>query len=221
MLHALIRERCEAKRRASVARARGDDEHADCLDARQLSLKLIANAIYCYTGTDVSSLEGKPLAEACVRWGNFYCREAIRLVHAEAGAGGSFAGGRVVYAQTDSCFVELSGRSPAQAVAEGKAMAAFVSDRFPAPLNLEFEKVLHPFLLLRVNRYAGAAYVTEERGEQPTLLVKGVGVERGSNEFSKSAIRGALAELLRVSRRFCFYSAFSSDGAFYGSSSRR
>ena len=116
------------------------------LDARQLTLKLLANASYGFCGADTSHLCCKPLAEACLRFGNFYCGHASRLIE-EQGAGcapGSeplWPGASVIYANTDSVFVKLPGRSAAEAAAAGKAMAAYVSGHasLPEALNLECE----------------------------------------------------------------------------------
>ena len=67
--------------------------------ARQLSLKLLSNASYGFTGADTSHLCCKPLAEACLRMGNAYTRAASRLVE-EAAAGGRIPGAAVLYANT-------------------------------------------------------------------------------------------------------------------------
>ncbi|KAH8087620.1 hypothetical protein JL720_6934 [Aureococcus anophagefferens] len=155
-----------AKAGARAAAAAGDRRLADCLDARQLSLKMCANATYGYTGSDVSSLEGKPLAEACVRWGNAYCRRAIALVE-----DGTFPGARVVYSQTDSVFVVLPGRGHADAADEGRRIAAHVSRNLPEALTLEYEHALRPFILLHVNRYGGCT-------ADGSMLLKGVASQR-------------------------------------------
>ena len=61
-----------------------------------------------------------------------------------------YANAAVVYANTDSVFVRLPGRTAAEAVEEGRAMAEYVSShaRLPATLMLEFERVLSPCLLV-------------------------------------------------------------------------
>ena len=189
LLEALMRERKVAKHGVKDALKRGDAAAADNFDARQLSLKLCANATYGYTGSGVSSLEGKPLAESCLRWGNFYCREARRLIEEDPSR-------RVIYAQTDSVFVLLPGRDYKTAVAEGEQMADLVTNALPGPLKLEYQRVLQPFLLTQVNRYAGAEVVDGRR----SLHVKGLGSERGSPLFVRRIIRECLdAALVRES----------------------
>ena len=149
---------------------------------------MCANATYGYTGSDVSSLEGKPLAEACVRWGNAYCRRAIALVE-----DGTFPGARVVYSQTDSVFVVLPGRGHAAAADEGRRIAAHVSRHLPEALTLEYEHALRPFILLHVNRYGGCT-------ADGSMLLKGVASQRGSCAFVKKTLRGVAEALLLPGR---------------------
>ncbi|KAJ8608621.1 hypothetical protein CTAYLR_008714 [Chrysophaeum taylorii] len=175
LLRSLMRERRAVKVRLK-------ERYDECLDARQLSLKMCANATYGYCGSTVSSLEAKPLAETCLRFGNYYCRLAIRAIQAE------IPEARVVYAQTDSVFVLLPGRSYDEAVRVGQQCADLVTSKTPDPLALEFQRVLQPFVLLHVNRYAGT-----ERG---SLHVKGVGVDRGSPPFVRRVLRTTLEAAL-------------------------
>ena len=228
LLQALISERRVVKKRikelseAAVAAASSFDDDADVtpggphdaglievLNARQMTLKLLSNASYGFTGADTSHLCCKPLAEACLRFGNYFTRTASRLIeeeglaHGRGGGGGGgggapprFPGAAVIYANTDSVFVKLPGRTVAEAVAEGKAMAQYVSDHpdLPSALTLEFERVLSPLLLDAHNRYAGCEYTSgdEARG---ALHQKGL-VERRQCRFVTDVTKGALERLL-------------------------
>ncbi|CAH0370166.1 unnamed protein product [Pelagomonas calceolata] len=80
LLEALITTRRRTKALAKAAAQRGDTNEAE--QARQLSLKLCANASYGFTGSDVSPLGGKA-PPSCVRWGNWYCRRARDVIEAE------------------------------------------------------------------------------------------------------------------------------------------
>lgn len=176
LLRALMRERKIVKQRLRLGGL--SSAEADCLEARQLSLKMCANATYGYCGSGVSSLEGKPLAETCLRFGNLYCRHAVCLIES------NFRDASVIYAQTDSVFVLFRGRSRAQAETEALRAAELVTINTPQPIKLEYQRVLQPFVLLQVNRYAG-----NDSGE---LHVKGVGSERGSPLFVRRALRETL-----------------------------
>eukprot|EP00633_Aureoumbra_lagunensis_P004615 CAMPEP_0197309620 /NCGR_PEP_ID=MMETSP0891-20130614/8198_1 /TAXON_ID=44058 ORGANISM="Aureoumbra lagunensis, Strain CCMP1510" /NCGR_SAMPLE_ID=MMETSP0891 /ASSEMBLY_ACC=CAM_ASM_000534 /LENGTH=859 /DNA_ID=CAMNT_0042794791 /DNA_START=74 /DNA_END=2654 /DNA_ORIENTATION=+ len=188
LLSGLLTKRTAAKRALRDAVARGDSAAADCLDARQLALKMCANATYGYTGSEVSSLHGKPLAEACLRWGNYYCRSAARIIHEE-----DSISRQVIYAQTDSMFVLLSGMNYENAVIEGRRLAEHVTKSMKIyPLRLEFERVLQPFVLVQVNRYAGV----ELQGSSRRLHVKGIGVDRGAPSFIRRVLRNCLVNAL-------------------------
>ena len=208
LLSALLQQRRSVKARVKQLRAATETSTeasanaylAEVLDARQLTLKLLANASYGFTGADTSHLCCKPLAEACLRFGNYWTRTASELIEAEGaahdGTSPRFPGAAVIYANTDSVFVLLPGRTPKQAVEEGKAMAEYVTShsRLPAGLTLEFERVLSPCLLDRHNQYAGAEYV---RGDEtrPTLHHKGI-VERRMCKYVADVVLGALELLL-------------------------
>ncbi|EOD25752.1 hypothetical protein EMIHUDRAFT_354054 [Emiliania huxleyi CCMP1516] len=82
--------------------------------------------------------------------GNAYTRAASRLVE-EAAAGGRIPGAAVLYANTDSVFVALPGRTAAAAVQEARSIAEFVSGQLPPALTLEYERVLRPLAVNSVS----------------------------------------------------------------------
>ena len=95
------------------------------------------------------------LADSCLALGAASCRRAREVLEESAAAGllGPTAfGARVIYAQTDSLFVTFPGADAAEAVGLGNAAAQLVSKAFPTPMELRFERVASPFLLLHVNR---------------------------------------------------------------------
>ena len=118
LLDALIAERRAVKKRIKQLSSGGGDRGGangggggtdqvaalmGVLNARQLTLKLLSNASYGFTGADTSHLCCKPLAEACLRFGNYYTRTASALIEAEGlghrgggGAGPRFPGAAVI-----------------------------------------------------------------------------------------------------------------------------
>jgi DNA polymerase elongation subunit (family B) len=60
--------------------------------------------------------------------------------------------GRVIYAQTDSLFCVLPGATNMEAIQAAQLAATMVSDAFPKHMEMKFEKVCQPFMLLHVNR---------------------------------------------------------------------
>jgi DNA polymerase delta subunit 1 len=59
---------------------------------------------------------------------------------------------QVIYAQTDSVFLHFPAATIPQAVQLGHQAAALVTGSLPPPMELKYEKVMAPFLLLHVNR---------------------------------------------------------------------
>lgn len=146
-------------------RSEADAAQRAVLEGRQKALKLTANALYGFTGAQASPLQCAPLADSCLALGAATCRAAaaaIPEVAASGALGAAGDGARVIYAQTDSVFVHLP-RAPsaAAAVEAGVAAARAVTARLARPpVELKFEKVFAPLLLLHVNRYAGRAFET-------------------------------------------------------------
>lgn len=102
----------------------------------------------------------------------------------------------MIYANTDSVFVKLEGRSAAMAAVAGREMAAYVSAHaeLPASLQLEFERVLFPCFLDAHNRYAGAEYIDGDESA-PSLYQRGL-LERSQAPYIQRSIIGMLGKLL-------------------------
>ena len=75
-----------------------------------------------------------------------------------------YPGSEVVYGDTDSVMVKfnVSGKTGQDAIDEsfrlGEEAADRISATFKKPIELEFEKVYHPYLLFSKKRYAGLMY---------------------------------------------------------------
>lgn len=61
----------------------------------------------------------------------------------------------VIYGQTDSTFLHIPDATAAEAVAIGHTAAKLVTAAFRPEISIKVERVMQPFLLLHVNRYAG------------------------------------------------------------------
>ena len=69
----------------------------------------------------------------------------------------------MIYAQTDSIFMHVPDATAMQAIDVGKQLAKLVSAAFPKPMELKFENVSWPFMLLHVNRCPALAAVVPQR----------------------------------------------------------
>lgn len=139
------------------------------LDARQLSLKFIANVTYGYTSASFSGrMPGVEIADSIVLSGRETLERSIRFVndHPEWNA-------RVVYGDTDSMFVQLKGRTRQEAFEIGYDIAETITRMNPRPVKLKFEKVYHPCFLVTKKRYVGSSYESPDQKE-PTFDAKGI-----------------------------------------------
>lgn len=69
----------------------------------------------------------------------------------------------VVYGDTDSVMIRFGVKTVAEAMVLGKEAALHVTQQFIKPINLEFEKVYYPYLLINKKRYAGLYYSRPEK----------------------------------------------------------
>jgi len=175
------------------------------LDGRQRALKITANALYGFTGAGASPLQCAPLANSCLALGAQSCRHAKQVLEAAAQDGSLGLNGRqakVVYAQTDSLFVVIPlAKSPGEAIKVGKVASAVVSQAFPDPIELKFQNIMQPFLLLQVNRYAGRVFSTIEadeiQGGGGELVVKGLkSMWRQAAPIVRTTLHGALVRII-------------------------
>jgi DNA polymerase elongation subunit (family B) len=129
------------------------------LDARQLSIKLLANVIYGYTAASFSGrMPMSELADAIVQCARSTLEHAISVVNSRK----EWAA-HVVYGDTDSMFVHLPGRSKDQAIIIGQEIARTITAMNPPDVILKFEKVYFPCILASKKRYVGAAYESPDQ----------------------------------------------------------
>lgn len=159
------------------------------MNSRQKALKITANALYGFTGASASPLQCVPLADSCLALGSAACQKAKWLL--EESESSESSSSKVIYCQTDSIFLRYPGMKTEDAIRAGQKAADIVSREFQAPIRLKFERVMHPFLLLHVNRYAGKAF--EKVGDTGHLAIKGIRSEwRQSPPFLQNILRNSL-----------------------------
>lgn len=199
ILAALISAR--AATRAQLATATSPAQRA-VLDSRQKALKVTANALYGFTGAQASPLQCVQLADSCLAYGAQSCRRAKEVLEAAAASGElgpPGRGARVIYGHTDSLFLQLPAAGSIEiAIQTGQKAAAIVTAAFPRPIELKFERVCSPLLLLHVNRYAGRDFERESdvpRGGD--LIVKGLkSMWRQTAPIVRTMLHGSLVRIL-------------------------
>ncbi|KAG0258762.1 DNA polymerase zeta [Mortierella polycephala] len=139
------------------------------LDARQLSLKFIANVTYGYTAASFSGrMPGIEIADSIVLSARETLERSIKFVNENPKWNA-----RVVYGDTDSMFVHLKGRTRQEAFEIGYDIAETITRMNPRPVKLKFEKVYHPCFLVTKKRYVGSSYETPSQKE-PIFDAKGI-----------------------------------------------
>ncbi|XP_059350922.1 DNA polymerase zeta catalytic subunit-like isoform X2 [Daphnia carinata] len=167
MLSEILNTRIMVKQ--SMKEYEGDTTLRRVFDSRQLGLKLIANVTYGYTSANFSGrMPCVELGDSVVSKGRETLERAIRLIEER-----KEWKARVVYGDTDSVFVLLSGRSREEAFKIGDEIAHAVTKANPQPVKLKFEKVYQPCILQTKKRYVGYKYESVNQKE-PVYEAKGI-----------------------------------------------
>ena len=83
----------------------------------------------------------------------------------------------VVYGDTDSVFILVSGRTLRQAFLLGQEIARYITARSPPHVVLKFEKVYFPSILVTKKRYSGYSFESIDQ-VVPHFEAKGIEVAR-------------------------------------------
>ena len=125
-------------------------------NGRQLAIKVSANSVYGFTGANVGQLPCLQIASSVTAYGRNLLFSTKNFVENKYTiANGYQYNAEVIYGDTDSVMVNFGFPTVAEAMPLAKIAAAEISEIFPNPIKLEFEKVYYPYLLMNKKRYAG------------------------------------------------------------------
>ncbi|KAL9544595.1 hypothetical protein MBANPS3_007546 [Mucor bainieri] len=164
------------------------------LDAKQLTLKLLANVTYGYTSASFSGrMPSVEIADSIVATGRETLERSIRLINET-----EKWGARVVYGDTDSMFIYFPGKTKDEAFTLGNEIAETITKLNPAPVKLKFEKVYHPAVLLAKKRYVGFKY-EHPSDTEPVFEAKGIEtVRRDGTPATQKMLESCLKILFRT-----------------------
>lgn len=177
ILEELLAARKQAKRDMNAAT---DSMQKAVQNGRQLALKVSANSVYGFTGANVGQLPCIPIASSVTAYGRqllYRTREEVERIYTVAN--GYSADAQVIYGDTDSVMVKFGVDTVEEAMPLAEDAARRVSEIFPNPIQLEFEKVYCPYLLMNKKRYAGLLWTKPEKYDK--LDSKGLETVRRDN----------------------------------------
>ena len=184
----------QRKRVRALIKTETDAFRRSTLDGLQLAYKVTANSLYGQLGAPTSPVFMPELAAATTCVGRQMLEKLRDFAESHAGA-------RVIYGDTDSCFMIFEDACAphmsvheriAASVTAGQACSAAFQSRIPAPNCAEYEKVLCPFVLLSKKRYVGNLYETAE--SDPRRATMGIVLRRRDNADIVKRVYGGVID---------------------------
>jgi DNA polymerase delta subunit 1 len=150
ILPTILEELLAARKRAKKDMKNAPNEFERAVqNGRQLALKVSANSVYGFTGATVGQLPCVPIASSVTSYGRFLLERTKAFVEETyTKANGYEHDAVVVYGDTDSVMVKFGTPTVAETFPLAIEAASKASDIFPDPIQLEFEKVYFPYLLM-------------------------------------------------------------------------
>jgi DNA polymerase I len=160
----LITERDIVKKQM---REESDEGKRRELDAKQLALKITANAFYGYTGYIRAKLYVLDIANAITGCGRYLITKTRDVVDKDERF-------KVIYGDTDSVMVKTMAKDLDEAFKLGQELEIIINDALEGVVKMKIESVFKSILILTKKRYA--AWSFEKRGNEweDKILMKGI-----------------------------------------------
>ncbi|KAL5037094.1 hypothetical protein BDV3_006196 [Batrachochytrium dendrobatidis] len=197
LLPTILEDLLSARKRAkSDLKNETDPFKRAVLDGRQLALKISANSVYGFTGATIGKLPLLAISSSVTAYGRVMIEQTKQLVEEKFQvANGYKHDAQIVYGDTDSVMVKFGVESVEESMALGREAATYVTSHFDKPINLDFEKVYYPYLLINKKRYAGLYWTNPSHHDK--LDAKGIEtVRRDSCSLVSTVIETSLRKLL-------------------------
>ncbi|KAI9333940.1 DNA polymerase family B-domain-containing protein [Zopfochytrium polystomum] len=197
LLPIILEELIAARKRAkSDLKKEKDPFKRAVLDGRQLALKISANSVYGFTGATIGKLPLLAISSSVTAYGRVMIEKTKQLVEEKFCVANGYAhDARVIYGDTDSVMVKFGVKTVSDAMELGREAATFVTGHFIKPINLDFEKVYFPYLLINKKRYAGLYWTNPTKHDK--LDAKGIEtVRRDSCQMVSVVIDTCLKKIL-------------------------
>lgn len=172
----LLAARANVKKQLAQAT---EESTQSVLNGRQLAVKLVANSLFGFTGATNGFLTCIGISSSVTSFGRHHIGETKSLVESKFSmACGYEHNSRVVYGDTDSVMI-IFGGSLENAFLLGNEAVTYINDLFIKPIQIEFEKVYFPFLLVAKKHYVGLQYTSVAKFDK--IDCKGIETVRRDN----------------------------------------
>jgi DNA polymerase delta subunit 1 len=200
-----------------------DDMKKKVYNARQLALKISANSVYGFTGQAKGALPCVEISASVTSYGREMIKTTKEVIEGEYTIKNGYPhDAEIIYGDTDSVMVNFGVDTIEEAISLGKEVSKLVSSKFPHPIQLDFEKVYYPWLLMSKKRYAGLWWTKPDKWDKMDTkglesvrrdncalvryvvekLLKKILIERdigGATEFAKGVISDLLQNKVDLS----------------------
>lgn len=197
ILPTILSELLAARKRAKKDMKNAPTEFERAVqNGRQLALKVSANSVYGFTGATVGQLPCVPIASSTTSYGRFLLEKTKEFVEENyTVANGYKHDAQVVYGDTDSVMVKFGCKTVEETFPLALEAAERCSEIFPSPIELEFEKVYFPYLLMNKKRYAGLMWTKPDKFDK--MDTKGLETVRRDNcALVREVIQTSLDKIL-------------------------
>ncbi|AGO14239.1 AaceriAFL189Wp [[Ashbya] aceris (nom. inval.)] len=200
ILPIILEELIAARKRAKgELKKETDPFRKDVLNGRQLALKISANSVYGFTGATVGKLPCLAISSSVTAYGRTMIETTKRAVEEKYTIKNGYQHDAiVVYGDTDSVMIKFGTNELKETMELGAEAAAYVSSLFKHPINLEFEKVYFPYLLINKKRYAGLYWTRPEKYDK--LDQKGLASVRRDSCPLVSIVMNKILRMILIER---------------------
>ncbi|KAH8556666.1 DNA polymerase family B-domain-containing protein [Umbelopsis sp. PMI_123] len=197
LLPEILTELLAARKRAKADLKKETDPFKRAvLDGRQLALKISANSVYGFTGATIGKLPCLQISSSTTAYGRQMIMKTKQVVEDTFNIKNGYKhDAQVIYGDTDSVMIKFGVDNLEEAMELGNIASKLVTKEFIRPINLEFEKVYFPYLLINKKRYAGLYWTNPKKYDK--LDSKGIETVRRDNcRLVQTVIETCLHKLL-------------------------
>lgn len=160
----LITERDSVKK--EMEKERNENKKRE-LNAKQVALKIIANAFYGYTGYIRAKLYVLDIANAITSCGRHLIQKTRDIVERDKLY-------KVIYGDTDSIMVKTDTNDIDEAFKIGLDLEKRINKELEGIVKMKIESVFKTLLILTKKRYAGWSFEKTDEGWEDKIIMKGI-----------------------------------------------